>query len=430
MTTRTTTTRTTTPRTTTTGAPIYVNRGKALRRLAQTARTPTAPFHEHRVLRRIRDQVTRWGLPVVADAFGNVRVVYENPPPGAAGDAMREAPFVVVAHTDHPGFEVVGRDAKGRVEALWMGGVRPPYFRNAPVSIFARHEVRGVIDEVVFGEEHRVERIFVRTPSALPKPGDFGAFDLPDFRVANGDKRAEGRALDDLAGVAVLLSAAQALAEQQPEGVLWLLFTRAEEVGFVGAEAACREGYLPRAARLVSLETSAEMGGARQGEGPVIRVGDRASVYDTTTVAALTAVAQEMADAKRPRFRFQRALMSGGACEATLFARRGYATGGLAVALRNYHNMPPHKAGTRKRGAPGLGPQEAGQRGLRPEAIHTDDYYGMARLVANLATRGYDHADRIARDADPLGERLRKAGDRWLDKLKETAGGPASPALP
>ncbi len=51
------------------------------------------------------------------------------------------------------------------------------------------------------------------------------------------------------------------------------LFTRAEEVGFVGAVHLAKAWPLPEGVRFVSLETSAPRGGAELGKGPVVRVG-------------------------------------------------------------------------------------------------------------------------------------------------------------
>jgi endoglucanase len=396
---------------------LPVDSARALGRLRRVASTPTAPFHEARVLARVRAEAARLGLPCAADAAGNLRVAYENPPSGAAGEALRRAPFVAVAHTDHPGFEVLGRGSRGLVEAAWMGGVRPAFFRAAQVVVHGPREVAGVVERVRLDADRRVERLWLRLEGDAPA-GAPGGFALPAFAFDRPTRLVHGRALDDLAGVAALLSALEALVAAQAEGVLWCLFTRAEEVGFVGAAAAAREGGLPPAARVVSVETSAAGPVARQGAGPVVRVGDRASVYDRVTVGALDAVAAELGAARRGRFRHQRALMSGGTCEATLFARRGWRTAGLALPLANYHNMkdpPPQDPGGASDAAPALA----------PEAIHADDYLGLVRLLAALALRGHDAAAAVAADADALGTRLRASEERWRGRLFGAGRGPA-----
>ena len=48
---------------------------------------------------------------------------------------------------------------------------------------------------------------------------------------------------------------------------------------------------------------------------------------------------KENTDKKRNEFKFQRTLMDGGTCEASLFNVSGFDTGALAIALGNYHNI-------------------------------------------------------------------------------------------
>jgi putative aminopeptidase FrvX len=114
------------------------------------------------------------------------------------------------------------------------------------------------------------------------------------------------------------------------------LFTRAEEVGFVGAIHLAKSKVLPQDLTIISLETSSERGGSvTMGQGVIIRAGDRTSVFDSATTLML------VNHAKAEELPHQRALMQGGTCEATAYALYGYRTGGLCVALGNYHNCGP-----------------------------------------------------------------------------------------
>src|SRR3954471_4187874 len=97
------------------------------------------------------------------------------------------------------------------------------------------------------------------------------------------------------------------------------------------------------------------------GEGVIVRVGDRTSIFDDTATAALTAAATE---AKIP---FQRRLMSGGTCEATAYQLYGYRTAALCVALGNYHNCGPDLT-------------------IAPEFVALDDVAGMVQLMVRAAT--------------------------------------------
>ena len=60
------------------------------------------------------------------------------------------------------------------------------------------------------------------------------------------------------------------------------LFTRAEEIGFAGALASLQiAGSRSRPIPTLSLETSQARGFARVDAGPVVRVGDRLSIFDS-----------------------------------------------------------------------------------------------------------------------------------------------------
>src|SRR5262249_16719244 len=115
------------------------------------------------------------------------------------------------------------------------------------------------------------------------------------------------------------------------------LISRAEEVGFHGALALAAAGEIPPKSLVISLETSRELPGVGMGEGVILRVGDRTSIFDSEAMRFLREVAEDLTRSKRG-FKYQRALMSGGTCEATAYQYLGYQTGGVCVALGNYHN--------------------------------------------------------------------------------------------
>jgi endoglucanase len=161
------------------------------------------------------------------------------------------------------------------------------------------------------------------------------------------------------------------------------LFTRGEEVGFIGALSVVRGRALPRGARIVSIEASLALPQAPQGAGPILRVGDRTSVFDDGLTRWLAQVATDLAAAKRSRFRWQRQLMDGGTCEATAFQRFGYRCAGLCVPLGNYHNMSP------------------GGR-IAAESIRLGDLVGLTRWLEGLVRRDA----RRRRRGDPLRDRL------------------------
>src|SRR5262249_18506675 len=142
------------------------------------------------------------------------------------------------------------------------------------------------------------------------------------------------------------------------------LISRAEEIGFRGALALAAGNEIPRDAIVVSLETSRELPPASMGKGVIIRVGDRTSIFDSAATRFLTEVASDLQ--KRGDLQFQRALMSGGTCEATAYQEFGFTTCAVCVALGNYHNCAPGNK-------------------IRAEFIAIDDALSMISLLTETA---------------------------------------------
>lgn len=270
---------------------------------------PTAPFHEDAVRTEIRRQLAPCPhVRMTIDDVGNVIAHYQR------GAGIARCAFA--AHMDHPGF--VGDE--------FLGGVAPEYLARQPHT------------------------------------RDFGAFrmwDLPAFELRDG--RIYSRACDDLIGCATIIATLLELEERALDASVYGVFTRAEEVGFVGAIEIAKSGRLPREVTIVSLETSSEKSGAcRMGAGVIVRVGDRTAIFDSATTATFVQLAE------RANIPVQRCLMSGGTCEATAFQLLGYRCAGLCVALGNYHNCGPDTQ-------------------IMSEFVALDDVAAMVRLCVEIA---------------------------------------------
>lgn len=290
-----------------------------VRILERLARQPTAPLHEHLVLREAMRIARDAGASVRVDRWGNLILG----PPG-----RRRGPAIwLVAHTDHPGFEIVGRG-----EATFLGGVAPPYFRRGtPLRFFHDGDAIRVRLRSYRPRTGRLSFDGGREAGRLRR-GDFGVWDLEDFRVAGGLVHA--RQLDDLAGSAVSLAALVRAVPDRRQN-LRVLLTRAEEIGFVGSLGAAVDGRIPPRAWVISLEASKALPGVGIGMGPVIRVGDRRRTFDPHAEALLHEARGRLPKSKPT----QRFLMSGGTCEATSWGVFGYRTTGVAIPLGNYHNQ-------------------------------------------------------------------------------------------
>jgi endoglucanase len=213
-------------------------------------------------------------------------------------------------------------------------------------------------------------------------------WNLPDAEVG-GKADAKGRlfaarACDDLAGVAAIVCMLEELIARKIEGHVIGLCSRAEEVGFAGVLAVCENGWIPKDAAVIGLETSkasAPGGGAPQGAGPVIRVGDRTGLFSPGLTHFITQAAGHLAD-EDSQFVYQRKLMDGGTCNSTAFAAWGYDAAGMCVALGNYHNMTI-------KGEIGWNAGVGGKtgKGMASETIHLDDFAGMVAILVEAVKR-------------------------------------------
>lgn len=315
---------------------------------------PTAPFHEEHVSRFICECCRRWKLRLTADHYGNLKVVYKR--------GRGALPLAFMAHMDHPGFEVV-RGGKRALVTL-LGGMNDKYFSRAKVVICdgVQQAAQPVKGRVVKIHNKKKREFWVEARRSVSKKS-FGGFDLPAVQFKNGLIRT--KAADNIASVALLLHFLQALVRGRKKAAITCFFTRAEEVGWVGCLGAIRGGFVPRRTPIIVMETSSAKGGKVDiGGGPCLRVGDQLSLFSPQMDQWLGRVAKKLKKKDRT-FQFQRALLQGGACEASPLYQKGYRVGGLALPLGNYHNNGP--------------------KNYASEFISLDDFQNMLKWLMALA---------------------------------------------
>lgn len=371
-----------------------MKRTRILKILRDVLALPTAPFAEHHVVEFIRSFVTaRPRVKMSEDAVGNILIHYRY------GQQRIARPICFAAHMDHPGF-VSDRMVSGRrLRATWYGGVRPEYVHGAKVRFYSDGRwVRGKVSSMVThkrGSRTVVKNAVIDVPDHVTD-GSPGMWDFPDPIVRNN--RIYARACDDLAGVAAMLACIDELAAGRTPGEAYFLFTRAEEVGFVGAMAACRLKTIPKRCVVAAVENSSELPDARMGKGPILRVGDRATTFTSSATSFCAAVAKDLS-ARNKRFMYQRKLMDGGMCESSAFCGLGYEATGICIALGNYHNM-----NTRT-------------KTLGPEHVNLDDFAYLALWFVALATTKRRYTGRDSR----LNAQLKRLQKEYNPLLKRTA---------
>ncbi len=347
------------------------DREEALGFLARLGAQPAVAYHEAGVASVVREILDEIGVGYSIDPFGNILAWL----PGCRADVP---PLAVVAHMDHPGFELTGRSGNaGEFVADALGGVPASSFAaGVPLQVILPDGQRAKAVTVgPYGEESQRKAVVLVADAGiadeLPLPAA-AVFDLVDFEMDGEYIRM--RAADDLAGCASALATMARLTRsgQPPEGDVYAMFTRAEEIGLIGARLAAEARLLPPETLVISVESSRALPGAEQGRGPVIRVGDAGSTFDADAESALIR-AREVLNEQEGGFTAQRQLMSGGVCEASAFAACGYCATGIAFPLGNYHNGSPE----------GL---------IEAEYIHADDYLGGVALMEEAARRVSDRA--------------------------------------
>lgn len=365
--------------------------------LKRVTMIPSAAGHEGRVVAWIE----RWlderpDVGVRHDRHGNIEL-------RLSAATETDAPIYFTAHLDHPTFVVDEVLSPTTLVLGFRGGVMADYFPQARVRVHVGDSCTlGTItgdhnpDGTPWSETD--DRPFKQYVCETDGPhgaeagrsGDIASWDLPPQQVIDDEFGGilHTDACDDLAAVAGALAAFDELrlmlVAGEPVGDVRVLFTRAEEIGFIGAIGAAREGFMPRNSRIVALENSRSFPESPIHGGPIVRVGDRVSVFSPELTAAVAKVAETIAggpsmptaaqkNSEMPKWKWQRKLMAGGACEASVFCAYGYTSTCVCLPLGNYHNMA------------NLGEVQAGTYQGTPrvgrEHIGVDDFHGMVDLL-------------------------------------------------
>lgn len=359
--------------------------------LLEITSLPTAAGREDRVIAAIERWVAARSKRVVLarDRFGNLTVAQHG---FVAACAKGAKPVMITAHLDHPAFVVTAVRAKGNgaktsveLDLEFRGGVHDPYFKGALLEVFDRKTTKGFDAKIVSldAKTDPATKPFKTVVAKLVKPaaaksiaaGSIARWKFPKAELKKG--LVHTHACDDLAAVAAALAAFDGISRDASLAHVALLFTRSEEIGFIGAIGAAREGTVPKGARLVCLENSRSFPhDSPIGAGPIVRVGDRLSVFTPELTNRVGDIAAAHAK-DNPAFKYQRKLMPGGACEATAFAAYGIASTCVCLPLGNYHNMEEIDAVLAGKKKPRVG----------REFISANDYHWLVELLEVVARR-------------------------------------------
>ena len=369
--------------------------------LSDLGKFPVTSYWEDGPAAYLRDRAIRAGLEVSMDHWGNVLVKK----PGT--DQMSPG-IAFVAHMDHPGYEVVAQ--RGDQLVLKTLGGMGVAAGTEGTAILVIDACGRRLKATVTGAEKTESQLQKTRELAgwlgadtvyarLDRDHDLGRLplpavpDLPDCII--DDDLVRMRAADDLAGCAAILTALEMVAQSPVKGSVYGLFTRAEEVGLIGARLVAENELLPKNTVIVSVETSSALPGAEIGQGVVIRTGDRTATFDYEAEVYLNTAVDRIRSSD-PGFKVQRQLMSAGGCEAAAFKAFGYNVTGLALPLGCWHNR--------------------GESGVELEIISTNDFLGETLLIVETSKlAGTEQSGTLKRLLDsPIKEGDRLKRDRSI----------------
>lgn len=309
---------------------------------------------EDRVVRAFVEDVREFGLEAEVDAFANVAV--------PLGPRRNDRPTVMVsAHLDEVGFVVRQVREDGFLRVHRVGGIHDQVVAgqrlvflgedgNVPgvVGVKAKHlnspeELRrtiGVDDayvDVFLGSAEEVR-------AAGVGPGTLGVFDA-QARI-HGD-RVTGKALDDRAGVAVLLEAAARLANEPATCNVVLLATAQEEFSVRGGTSAARRidpdlAFCLDIAIATDTPDSPDAGAVRLGAGPVLTRFTRAQLNGIIPNPKLRRFAADIAAATNVPL--QHGVLQGGLTDASFMQHVGRGIPSIDVSFPARYTHTPVEA--------------------------------------------------------------------------------------
>lgn len=386
---------------------MEINRGLNLDLLLKILHQPSAPFRERFVSLVIQEELKKLKVPYFIDKIGNIvaGVKSEQDLKAKVKQKSNEALKIFIAHMDHPGFHGNKWLSSDRFKFIFHGGSPNENLEGTRVwladergdagygtietaNVKTTKHYKAITDGVIKVEPS--SRLLVQTTGKPKASSIFGGF---AFRSPAWLDRQilRTKAADDLVGCFSILesfrksSLRRGKAKKKAPNFL-ALFTRAEEVGFVGLLGHLELGLYKNSKRQIlwiSLETSRQLPQAEIGKGPILRLGDRAGTFSPRGLKIFRQEVQKRTSSGKMGTPVQTRIMDGGACEASGAISFGYEAIGISVPLGNYHNQ-------NLEGGPDA--PESGN-GPAPEFIALSDLSGLLDLTALIAETPFNLED-------------------------------------
>lgn len=225
--------------------------------------------------------------------------------------------IMISAHMDEVGFMIDEIRSDGVAGFGCVGGIDASVLSGRKVYVKTEDELlRGVIGSLAIHHKKkedrekapRTEKMYIdlgfdskEDAEAKISIGDFGTFDSEFYRFGKDGCMIKGKALDDRMGCAAMIEIMEELSQSRPnvDADVYFCFTVREEIGYSGAAAVATRiapdiAFVLESTAIGDIpETEPHRRVADVGEGAVISVADRATIYDRDTVERVMALAKE-----------------------------------------------------------------------------------------------------------------------------------------
>jgi len=269
---------------------------------------------EYRVAEFIKEQ-TEGLCEYLPDRMGNLVCLMKGS--GEGYNAESPIKIMISAHMDEVGFIIKRVDDDGYIHFILDGGIDSKVLSGRSVVLFNEENiVRGVIDSKPIHSLSPEERKEALTPdklyinvgankaeqvTAFVDVGDYGTFESDFVLFGEGNKMMKSKAIDDRLGCALMIETMRKIKECGKELPydLYFAFTVREEIGNSGAQTVAQT-VRPDYAIVLETTAIADIAGVPKnsrvgdvGEGGVISLMDRSTIYDREFVDLALGLAKE-----------------------------------------------------------------------------------------------------------------------------------------
>jgi endoglucanase len=318
-----------------------------LKKLCETA---GIAGHEEAIRDLVREELTPFCSDLHTDALGNL--IARRPGQAVDSDQARQT-VMLAAHMDEIGFMVSHVDSdKGFLRLNPVGGFDPKTLVAQRVTVHTDEgPLRGVMGTkpvhiMTDAEKNRrpdIKRFYVDL--GLPGKEVASRVDVGDMVTLERDfavvgESVTGKALDDRAGVYVMVETMRRLAQVPHHVDVVAVATVQEEVGLRGAQVSAY-GVAPTMAVALDVTVASDVPDAksheyvsRLGRGVAIKLMDSSTISDRKMVKAMRRLAQEK------EIPHQLEILPRGSTEngAIQRSRAGVRTAGLSIPTRYLHS--------------------------------------------------------------------------------------------